>query len=63
MDFGSKVRRVLLELEGEVENEVLSVAAGKMEIDSDLEKLKPTEEEISKLEDFLNNIKTNEDGV
>jgi hypothetical protein len=34
-----------------------------MEIDSDLEKLKPTEEEISKLEDFLNNIKTNEDGV
>jgi hypothetical protein len=63
MDFGSKVRRVLLELEGEVENEVLSVAAGKMEIDSDLEKLKPTEEEISKLEDFLNNIKTNEDGI
>ena len=56
MDFGFKVRRVLLELEGEVENEVLTLVAGKIEVDDDLEKLKPTEEQITKLENFLNNL-------
>ena len=56
MDFGFKVRRVLLELEGEVENEVLTLVAGKIEVDDELEKLKPTEEQITKLENFLNNL-------
>ena len=43
MEFGTKVRRVLLELDGEVENDILTMIAGKLEIESEDMKVKPTE--------------------
>ena len=57
MEFGTKVRRVLLELDGEVENDILTMVAGKLEIESEDMKVKPTEEELNKLENFLKKVK------
>ena len=57
MEFGTKVRRVLLELDGEVENDILTMVAGKLEIESEDIKVKPTEEELNKLENFLKQVK------
>ena len=57
MEFGTKVRRVLLELDGEVENDILKMVAGKLEIESEDMKVKPTEEELNKLENFLKQVK------
>ena len=57
MEFGTKVRRVLLELDGEVENDILTMIAGKLEIESEDMKVKPTEEELNKLENFLKKVK------
>lgn len=57
MEFGTKVRRVLLELDGEVENDILTMIAGKLEIESEDMKVKPTEEELNKLENFLKQVK------
>lgn len=57
MEFGTKVRRVLLELDGEVENDILTMIAGKLEIESEDMKVKPTEEELNKLEKFLKQVK------
>jgi hypothetical protein len=57
MEFGTKVRRVLLELDGEVENDILTMVAGKLEIESEDMKVKPTEEELNKLENFLKQVK------
>lgn len=56
-EFGSKVRRVLLELDGEVESDILTIVAGKLEVESEDNKVKPTEEELNKLESFLKNVK------
>lgn len=56
-EFGSKVRRVLLELDGEVESDILTIVAGKLEVESEDIKVKPTEEELNKLESFLKNVK------
>lgn len=57
MEFGTKVRRVLLELDGEVENDILTMIAGKLEIESEDMKVTPTEEELNKLENFLKQVK------
>lgn len=56
-EFGSKVRRVLLELDGEVESDILTIVAGKLEVESEDIKVRPTEEELNKLESFLKNVK------
>lgn len=56
-EFGSKVRRVLLELDGEVESDILTIVAGKLEVESEDIKVQPTEEELNKLEIFLKNVK------
>ncbi len=56
-EFGSKVRRVLLELDGEVESDILTIVAGKLEVESEDIKVQPTEEELNKLESFLKNVK------
>ena len=57
-EFGSKVRRVLLELDGEVESDILTIVAGKLEVESEDIKVKPTEEELNKLESFLKMLNT-----
>jgi hypothetical protein len=56
-EFGSKVRRVLLELDGEVESDILTILVGKLEVENEDIKVKPTEEELDKLESFLKKIK------
>lgn len=63
MELGNKVRRVIKEIDGEVENEILSKTLGKMEKELEEDKLSPTEEDITKLESFLSNIKSKENGV
>jgi len=63
MQFGSKVRTILKEMGGDIDTELLSTLVGKQEMETLKEKLEPTEEEISKLEEFLSNIKTKEDGI
>ncbi len=63
MQFGSKVRTILKEVGGDIDTELLSTLVGKQEMETLKEKLEPTEEEISKLEEFLSNIKTKEDGI
>jgi hypothetical protein len=63
MEFGSKVRTVLTEMNGEVNTDLLSTLVGKQEFEELKQKIEPTEEEISKLEEFLSNIKTKEDGI
>ncbi len=63
MQFGSKVRTILKEMDKDIDIDLLSTLAGKQEMETLKEKLEPTEEEISKLEEFLSNIKTKEDGI
>lgn len=63
MELGNKVRRVIKEIDGEVDNEILSKTLGKMEKELEEDKLSPTEEDITKLESFLSNIKSKENGV
>lgn len=63
MELGNKVRRVIKEIDGEVDNEILSRTLGKMEKELEEDKLSPTEEDITKLESFLSNIKSKENGV
>lgn len=63
MELGNKVRRVIKEIDGEVDNVILSKTLGKMENEIDKEKLSPTEEDITKLESFLSNLKSKENGV
>ena len=63
MELGNKVRRVIKEIDGEVDNEILSKTLGKMEKELEVDKLSPTEEDITKLESFLSNIKSKENGV
>ena len=63
MQFGTKVRTILKEMGGDIDTELLSTLVGKQEMETLKEKLEPTEEEISKLEEFLSNIKTKEDGI
>jgi len=63
MQFGSKVRIILKEMGGDIDTDLLSTLVGKQEMETLKEKLEPTEEEISKLEEFLSNIKTKENGI
>ena len=63
MQFGTKVRTILKEMGGDIDSDLLSTLVGKQEMETLKEKMEPTEEEISKLEEFLNNIKTKEDGI
>jgi len=63
MEFGSKVRIILKEINGEVNTDLLSTLVGKQELETLKEKIEPTDEELSKLEEFLSNLKTNEDGI
>ena len=63
MELGNKVRRVIKEIDGEVDNVILSKTLGKMENEIDKEKLSPTEDDITKLELFLSNLKSKENGV
>ena len=63
MDFANKVRQILKEIDGEVEHDLLSKIIGKIEGELDNEKLSPKKEDLEKLENFLNNIKTNQNGV
>lgn len=63
MELGNKVRRIIREINGEVDNEILSKTLGKMEKEMDEEKLSPTEDDITKLESFLSNLKSKENGV
>lgn len=63
MEFGSKTRQILKELSGEMEHDLLSKVIGKIESELENEKLKPEEDDLEKLESFLNNIKTNQNGV
>ncbi len=58
MEFGGKVRTILKEMNGEVNTDLLSTLVGKQEFEELKQKIEPTEEEISKLEEFLSNIKT-----
>jgi hypothetical protein len=63
MEFGAKVRIIIKEINGEVDTDLLSTLVGKQEFEELKEKMEPTQEEISKLEEFLSNLKTNEDGI
>jgi predicted RND superfamily exporter protein len=63
MEFGSKVRTILKEVGGDIDTDLLSTLVGKQEMETLKEKLEPTEDEISKLEEFLSNIKTKENGI
>ena len=63
MELGNKVRRIIREINGEVDNEILSKTLGKMEKEMDEEKLSPTEDDITKLESFLSNLKSKENGI
>jgi hypothetical protein len=63
MQFGTKVRTILNEMGGNINIDLLSTLAGKQEMETLKEKMEPTEEEILKLEEFLSNIKTKEDGI
>ena len=63
MQFGTKVRTILKEMGGDIDSELLSTLVGKQEMETLKEKMEPTEEEILKLEEFLSNIKTKEDGI
>jgi predicted RND superfamily exporter protein len=63
MQFGTKVRTILKEMGGNIDIDLLSTLAGKQEMETLKEKMEPTEEEILKLEEFLSNIKTKEDGI
>ena len=63
MELGNKVRRIIREIDGEVDNEILSKTLGKMEKEMDEEKLSPTEDDIKKLESFLSNLKSKENGI
>jgi hypothetical protein len=63
MEFGSKVRVILKEINGEVNTDLLSTLVGKQELETLKEKIEPTDEELSKLEEFLSKIKTKEDGI
>jgi hypothetical protein len=63
MEFGTKVRIILKEINGEVNTDLLSTLVGKQEFEELKEKIEPTEDEISKLEEFLSNIKTKENGI
>jgi hypothetical protein len=58
MEFGSKVRIILKEINGEVNTDLLSTLVGKQELETLKEKIEPTDEELYKLEEFLSNIKT-----
>ena len=63
MQFGAKVRTILKEMGGDIDSDLLSTIVGKQEMETLKEKMEPTEEEILKLEKFLSNIKTKEDGI
>ena len=63
MQFGAKVRTILKEMGGDIDSDLLSTLVGKQEMETLKEKMEPTEEEIFKLEKFLSNIKTKEDGI
>ena len=63
MEFGNKVRRVIREIDGEVDNEIITKTLGKLEKEMDNEKLSPSEDDITKLESFLSNLKSKENGV
>jgi predicted RND superfamily exporter protein len=63
MQFGTKVRTILKEMGGDIDTELLSTLVGKQEFEELKEKIEPTEDEISKLEEFLSNIKTKENGI
>jgi predicted RND superfamily exporter protein len=63
MQFGAKVRTILKEMGGDIDSDLLSTLVGKQEMETLKEKMEPTEEEILKLEEFLSNIKTKEDGI
>ena len=63
MVFGAKVRTILKEVGGDIDTDLLSTLVGKQEMETLKEKLEPTEDEISKLEEFLSNIKTKENGI
>ena len=63
MQFGAKVRTILKEMGGDIDSDLLSTLVGKQEMETLKEKMEPTEEEILKLEKFLSNIKTKEDGI
>ena len=63
MQFGTKVRTILKKMGGNINIDLLSTLAGKQEMETLKEKMEPTEEEILKLEEFLSNIKTKEDGI
>ena len=58
MEFGSKVRTILKEMDGDIDTDLLSTLVGKQEMETLKEKLEPTEQELLKLEEFLSNIKT-----
>jgi len=63
MEFGAKVRIIIKEINGEVDTDLLSTLVGKQEFEELKEKMEPTQDEILKLEEFLSNIKTKEDGI
>ena len=63
MQFGTKVRTILKEMGEDIDSDLLSTLVGKQEMETLKEKMEPTEEEILKLEEFLSNIKTKEDGI
>ena len=63
MEFGSKVRTILKEMDGDIDTDLLSTLVGKQEMETLKEKLEPTEQELLKLEEFLSNINFKEDGI
>ena len=63
LEFGNRVRRVIREIDGEVDNEIITKTLGKLEKKMDDEKLSPSEDDITKLESFLSNLKSKENGV
>ena len=65
-EFGNKVRDMVRQLEKQDDSKTIVFEMDyplQTKLNSEEEKWKPTEEEISKLEEFLSNIKTKEDGI
>jgi hypothetical protein len=65
-EFGSKVRDIVRQFEKQDNSKTIVFEMDyplQTKLNSEEEKWKPTEEEISKLEEFLSNLKTNEDGI
>lgn len=63
MEFGSKLRQIIKEIEGDSDNILLSKIVGSLEAEIDSEKITPKKSDLEKLESYLSNFKTNQNGV